>query len=162
MSTEPLPPVECYPGKINQVVMNLLLNAIDACQGKGTITVTANRTTLDDEDAVRIRIADSGPGIDAERLKHIWEPYVTHKAGGTGLGLTIARQAVWAHNGTVAASSVVGEGTQIEFMLPVATETVVIGTHSEHRAHRSSEHHSERGVDRSATPIVPPSSRHTS
>lgn len=99
---------------------NVLLNAVDASHGLGSITVDAERTTIADVDAVRIRITDTGPGIDPERLKRIWEPYVTHKAGGTGLGLTIARQAVWAHNGTVEATSTIGVGTQIEFTLPVS------------------------------------------
>ena len=103
-------------------VSNVLLNAVDACGGRGTITVHAARTTLGQAPAVCIHIADDGPGIAPAQLKRIWEPYVTNKAGGTGLGLAIARQAVWAHSGTVAATSEPGRGTRIEFTLPVGHE----------------------------------------
>ncbi len=63
---------------------------------------------------------DSGAGIAPEHLAHIWEPYVTHKPGGTGLGMAIARQTVEAHAGTVELQSVAGKGTEVRFTLPVA------------------------------------------
>jgi signal transduction histidine kinase len=69
-------------------------------------------------DAVRISVADTGKGIAAESLGQIWEPYVTNKPGGTGLGLAIARQAVWAHDGTVNATSTLGKGTEIQLTIP--------------------------------------------
>jgi two-component system sensor histidine kinase HydH len=106
----------------------VLLNAVDACDGRGTISVRVERTALQHRDAVRITIADSGPGIAPEQLKRIWEPYVTNKAGGTGLGLAIARQAVWAHDGAVSAESVPGAGTRIEFTLPVTGGTDIRST----------------------------------
>jgi signal transduction histidine kinase len=67
---------------------------------------------------VRISVADTGKGIAPERLDKIWEPYVTNKPGGTGLGLAIARQAVWAHDGTVNATSTLGRGTEIQLTIP--------------------------------------------
>jgi signal transduction histidine kinase len=67
---------------------------------------------------VRISVADDGKGIASENLQTIWEPYVTNKPGGTGLGLAIARQAVWAHDGTVNATSTLGKGTEIQFTIP--------------------------------------------
>jgi signal transduction histidine kinase len=112
-----------YYDALASALTNVLLNAVDACNGKGTITVDATITTLGQQDAVRIGVADTGPGIDPEQLRRMWDPYVTQKAGGTGLGLTIARQAVWAHHGTVNAESTVGVGTRIEFTLPVGTST---------------------------------------
>jgi len=114
-----LPMIVGHHDALAGAVSNVLLNAVDACGGRGTITVNAARATLGQAPAVRIRIADDGPGIAPAQLKRIWEPYVTNKAGGTGLGLAIARQAVWAHGGTVAAASELGRGTQIEFTLPV-------------------------------------------
>ena len=114
-----LPMIVGHHDALAGAVSNVLLNAVDACGGRGTITVHAARTTLGQAPAVCIRIADDGPGIAPAQLKRIWEPYVTNKAGGTGLGLAIARQAVWAHGGTVAAASELGRGTQIEFTLPV-------------------------------------------
>jgi signal transduction histidine kinase len=118
-----LPMIVGYYDALASALTNVLLNAVDACNGEGTITVDATTTTLNRQDAVRIGVADTGPGIDPEQLRRMWDPYVTQKAGGTGLGLTIARQAVWAHYGTVSAESTVGVGTRIEFTLPVGTST---------------------------------------
>ncbi|MGI8547500.1 MAG: sensor histidine kinase, partial [Gemmatimonadaceae bacterium] len=116
---EELPMVAGYYDALAGAVTNVLLNAVDACGGGGSITVAVARTLLQQQPALRITIADSGPGIAASQLQRIWEPYVTNKAGGTGLGLAIARQAVWAHDGAVSAESTLGVGTRIEFTLPV-------------------------------------------
>jgi signal transduction histidine kinase len=69
--------------------------------------------------SVEIAVSDDGAGIEPGELARIWEPYVTHKPGGTGLGLAIARQTVLAHDGTVEATSTLGKGTRIRFVLPV-------------------------------------------
>ena len=84
------------------------------------IGVTVARERRNGDDGIVIAVRDSGCGIPADRLARIWEPYVTSKPGGTGLGLAIARQTVLAHNGTVHASSTVGDGTEIRFTLPAA------------------------------------------
>jgi len=97
---------------------NVVLNAADACNGNGEITIGASRLRSNGRDAVRIDVADNGKGISREDLDTIWEPYVTTKAGGTGLGLAIARQAVLAHDGTVEAQSTLGKGTTISFIIP--------------------------------------------
>jgi signal transduction histidine kinase len=105
---------------------NVLLNASDACSGGGTITVRVRPTTIDDGArgsgiaAVELRVHDTGSGIPADRLAHIWEPYVTHKPGGTGLGLAITRQTIEAHGGRVAVRSSVGVGTDVMLTIPVA------------------------------------------
>jgi signal transduction histidine kinase len=70
--------------------------------------------------AAEILVRDSGAGIAPEHLAHVWEPYVTHKAGGTGLGMAMARQTVEAHRGTVELRSVAGKGTDVRFTLPVS------------------------------------------
>lgn len=114
-----LPFITGYHDALAGALSNVLLNAVDACHGKGSVTVQADRTTLGDQSAVRVKISDDGPGIPAETLHRIWEPYVTHKAGGTGLGLAIARQTIWAHHGSVTAESVVGSGTSITFTVPI-------------------------------------------
>jgi len=108
-----------YHDALAGAVSNVLLNAVDACEGKGKLTVRVSESSLQGKRAVNIQIEDNGPGIGAQQLKRIWEPYVTNKAGGTGLGLAIARQAVWAHDGSVSAHSDVGTGTRIEFTLPI-------------------------------------------
>ncbi len=99
-------------------VSNVVLNAVDACNGKGTITVEAHAIGNGAGKSIEIAVSDDGAGIEPSELAHIWEPYVTHKPGGTGLGLAIARQAVLAHDGTVEATSTLGKGTRIRFVLP--------------------------------------------
>ncbi|HEU4747728.1 MAG TPA: ATP-binding protein [Gemmatimonadaceae bacterium] len=113
-----LPRVHGHNGALAGALSNVLLNAVDASGEKGRITVRATAARLWGRNAVRISVADNGSGIAADRLAEIWEPYVTSKPGGTGLGLAIARQAVWAHDGTVDATSTLGEGTEIQFTIP--------------------------------------------
>jgi len=118
---EDLPMILGYHDALSGAVSNVLLNAVDACNGAGKLTVTVAASALNTRDAVLISIEDNGPGIGSQQLKRIWEPYVTNKAGGTGLGLAIARQAVWAHDGSVSAHSTVGSGTKIEFTIPIGS-----------------------------------------
>jgi signal transduction histidine kinase len=115
---ENLPRVHGHNGALAGALSNVLLNAVDASGDGGRITVTARAVKLGGRDAVRISVADNGKGIAPESLEAIWEPYVTNKTGGTGLGLAIARQAVWAHDGTVNATSTLGKGTEIQFTIP--------------------------------------------
>ncbi|HMI46453.1 MAG TPA: ATP-binding protein, partial [Gemmatimonadaceae bacterium] len=113
-----LPRVHGHNGALAGALSNVLLNAVDASTDGGRITVKANQVRMAGRDAVRISVADTGRGIAAENLERIWEPYVTNKPGGTGLGLAIARQAVWAHDGTVNATSTLGKGTEIQLTIP--------------------------------------------
>jgi signal transduction histidine kinase len=115
-----LPPILGHHDALSGALSNVVLNAVDACDGKGTVTVEAQRVRNGAGDAVEIAVSDDGSGIAPEELARIWEPYVTHKPGGTGLGLAIARQTVLAHDGTVEATSALGKGTRIRFILPVA------------------------------------------
>lgn len=115
-----LPLVIGHHDALAAALSNVILNAIDACEGSGRITVRVGRATLEGRDAVSIEVSDDGRGIEPDALSQIWDPYVTHKPGGTGLGLAIARQAVALHDGTVEASSTLGKGTTIRFILPAA------------------------------------------
>ncbi len=117
-SQSDLPRVLGHHDALAAALSNVILNAVDACDGSGRIDVGASRAQLGGRDAVQIEVSDTGRGIAPQEIDRIWDPYVTHKAGGTGLGLAIARQAVLAHDGTVEASSTVGKGTQIRFILP--------------------------------------------
>lgn len=119
-----LPPVVGNHSAIAGALSNVLLNAVDASEAGSKIRVEAKRTTLGDRPAIRVSVADNGCGIAGDELKRIWEPYFTHKAAGTGLGLAIARQAIWAHNGTVEATSTLGKGTEIAFTIPAQTPQV--------------------------------------
>jgi signal transduction histidine kinase len=115
-----LPPILGHHDALSGALSNVVLNAVDACGGKGTLTVEARKVRNGLGDAIEILVSDDGSGIDPHDLARIWEPYVTHKPGGTGLGLAIARQTVLAHDGTVEATSALGKGTRIRFTLPVA------------------------------------------
>ncbi len=113
-----LPRVHGHNGALAGALSNVLLNAVDASGESGRITVTARSVSASGRRAVRFSVADDGSGIAPEKLGTIWEPYVTNKPGGTGLGLAIARQAVWAHDGTVNATSTLGKGTEIQLTIP--------------------------------------------
>jgi signal transduction histidine kinase len=116
---ENLPRVHGNNGALAGALSNVLLNAVDASAAHGHIIVSARPVKMGERDAVRISVADDGRGIAPDSLERIWEPYVTNKPGGTGLGLAIARQAIWAHDGTVNATSTLGSGTEIQFTIPV-------------------------------------------
>lgn len=115
---EPLPPVECYPGKINQVVMNLLLNAIDACQSGGLVTVRSRPVP----GGVEIDIVDTGHGIEPSIRDRIFDPFFTTKpiGQGTGLGLSISYGIVKAHGGRIDVESTPGRGSRFTVRLPLA------------------------------------------
>jgi len=123
-----VPMIRGHHDALARALSNVLLNAVDACRiGRESgasrparIGVTVARERNNGDDGIIIAIRDSGCGIAPDKLARIWEPYVTHKPGGTGLGLAIARQAILAHNGTVHATSVVGDGTEIRFTLPTS------------------------------------------
>lgn len=112
-----LPAVECYPGQINQVFMNLLLNASQAIPDDGTITIRTRRTN----DHVSVEISDSGSGIPPEDLDRIFESGFTtkQKRSGMGLGLGICREIVEGQGGTIEVESVVGEGSTFRVLLPL-------------------------------------------
>lgn len=118
-----LPMIRGHHEALERALSNVLLNATDACAGRGTITLSLSRTTLRGRDALRLAVTDSGVGIPADVLPTIWEPYVTHKPGGTGLGLAIARQTILSHHGQVEAQSSAGRGTTIAFILPLPSST---------------------------------------
>jgi signal transduction histidine kinase len=120
---EDLPHVIGHHDALSGAVSNVVRNAVDACNGSGTIVVEAHAIGNGAGRSVEIAVSDDGAGIEPDELARIWEPYVTHKPGGTGLGLAIARQAVLAHDGTVEATSTLGKGTRIRFVLPVKAGT---------------------------------------
>jgi PAS domain S-box-containing protein len=111
-----VPDLYCLPSQINQVFLNLLINAAQAIDGKGTIVV---RTGYD-EKVLWVEIEDSGSGIAPEHLDHIFEPFFTTKpvGKGTGLGLSIVYGIVQSHHGDIAVNSVVGRGTTFRITLP--------------------------------------------
>jgi signal transduction histidine kinase len=116
-----IPRVCCFPNQINQVFMNVLVNAVHAIPETGNITVQ----TSTDADEVFIRIADSGSGIAAAHLARIFDPGFTTKGVGvgTGLGLSISYKIIKAHRGDVTVESTEGEGSAFTIRLPIVQET---------------------------------------
>jgi two-component system NtrC family sensor kinase len=109
--------ISCYPGPLNQVIMNVLSNAIDAIEGDGEITI---RTGREDGMCV-IAIADTGRGMPPEVRERIFEPFFTTKpvGAGTGLGLSISYGIVQKHKGTLEVQSEPGNGTEVVIRVPV-------------------------------------------
>ncbi|KAB0666016.1 PAS domain S-box protein [Oryzomonas japonica] len=120
-----LPMINCYPQQLNQVFMNILVNAAHAIEGHGEITV---RTSLAG-DAIRIVISDTGTGIAPEHIKRIFEPFFTTKevGKGTGLGLSISYDIVKKHGGDISVASEAGRGTTFTIVLPLVNPTVSEG-----------------------------------
>nr|WP_325048061.1 ATP-binding protein [Luteimonas weifangensis] len=112
-----LPLVECHASELNQVFMNLLINAGQAIAERGTVVLTTGL----DEDHVWVSIADSGCGIPEDALRRIFDPFFTTKpiGCGTGLGLAIAYRIVAKHHGRIEVQSRVGFGTTFRVVLPV-------------------------------------------
>jgi two-component system NtrC family sensor kinase len=117
-----IPRVACYPAKVNQVVMNLLSNAIDACTADGRVIVRTQSLG----DHVEIVIADNGSGIDPAIHQRVFDPFFTTKAPGkgTGLGLSISYGIVRAHGGEITFESAPGAGTVFKVKLPARVQGV--------------------------------------
>jgi two-component system, NtrC family, sensor kinase len=112
-----LPLLNCYPQQLNQVFMNLMVNAAHAIEGHGTIRIK----TLRDGDDIVVRLSDTGKGIAPENLTRIFEPFFTTKevGKGTGLGLSISYDIIKKHGGTMTVESTVGSGTTFTVHLPL-------------------------------------------
>lgn len=112
-----VPRIECHPQQVNQVIMNLVLNARQAMPGGGTITIS----TWTGDDRVFVRVADTGVGIPADCIERIFEPGFTTRGGrvGMGLGLLICRQIIEHHAGAITVESAPGSGSAFTVSLPV-------------------------------------------
>jgi len=101
-------------------VMNVLINALQACGAHGRVDIT---TRLVERAGVRcgvVSVCDSGPGIPPEHAEQVFDPFFTTKAGGSGLGLFIARQIVTAHGGHITIATAPGGGTDFSIAIPVS------------------------------------------
>ena len=105
----PIGEIDCFPNQLNQVFMNLLVNAIEAIEGEGTITIKTFAT----DGKVYVQITDTGIGIPREHIRGIFDPGFTTKGVGvgTGLGLSISHNIIQQHNGDITVESQPGEGT---------------------------------------------------
>ena len=108
--------LECFPGKFNQVIMNVLTNSIHAIKDKGEILIQ----TVSSGIGVKIIIKDNGAGMTPEVKKHIFDPFFTTKdvGKGTGLGLSISYGIIEQHHGNIDVISEPGKGTELIISLP--------------------------------------------
>ncbi len=112
-----LPQTKCYPQQLNQVFMNLLVNAAQSIEGQGEITIRTWRKG----DSIYVSIADTGCGIPPENVGKLFDPFFTTKeiGKGTGLGLSISYDIVKRHNGDISVESELGKGTEFTITIPV-------------------------------------------
>ena len=118
-----IPLVRCYPGRLNQVFVNILINARQAIADKGEITIR----TCKSGDEVHVEFTDTGVGIPPDKLSRVFDPgYTTKGVGvGTGLGLSICYQILQDHHGDIRVTSEVGRGTTVTLVLPTRLEEIL-------------------------------------
>ena len=128
LADEPVP-VNVDEGLLKQALLNLMINATQAMalpegqedsNGSDGAAGDLILHVEGDETEAKVRVIDTGPGIEPEKLEEIFHPYVSHKLGGTGLGLSTARRIVEEHGGRLAAHSEVGRGSEFVIYLPSA------------------------------------------
>jgi len=110
-----VPPFAFDRDQVIQVLWNVALNAVEAMNGRGRLSLEVNRQNGD----VALSVSDTGGGITAENLPHVFEPFYTGKPNGSGLGLTIAERIVGAHGGRIEIDSEVGRGTRVTLLFPL-------------------------------------------
>jgi signal transduction histidine kinase len=113
-----VPKIECFPGKINQVFMNVLSNAVQAIADKGTVTVT---TWFEGNSTCKISISDTGCGMSDVVKERVFEPFFTTKdvGKGTGLGMSITHAIIEKHKGKIEIKTQVGVGSEFIITLPM-------------------------------------------
>ena len=116
-----VPPIVCYPGRLNQAFLSLLVNATQAIEGSGEIAVSTSKQG----ESLRVSISDTGGGIPPENLERVFEPGFTTKGVGvgTGLGLSICYQVFKEHGGEISIESEIGKGTRATCTLPYSGRT---------------------------------------
>jgi signal transduction histidine kinase len=128
----PAPPVLCLPGEIQQVLTNLISNALDALSDNGRL-VLAVRPSIDGRNrkGVSVTVADTGQGISQSTLAKLFQPFVTTKGdAGTGLGLWVSKGILDKHQSTIRIKSRPGSGTVVRLFLPLDTTTEPVGSGS--------------------------------
>lgn len=114
--------VQADPEKLQQIIMNLCLNAVQAMPTGGTLAVSCGEQKKKNKGFVSFSVSDTGVGIEPERLEKIFDPFHTTKENGTGLGLAIVKRFIDHHSGHVQVKSTVNKGTKIQVFLPKFTK----------------------------------------
>jgi len=119
------PPIPCFPQKLSQAFINIILNAVHAIQGKGTIRISTRHieATRDAPGAVEVALSDTGCGVPKENLNRVFDPFFTTKpvGQGVGLGLYITYEIIRSHGGAVSVESREGNGTTFTVRIPLST-----------------------------------------
>lgn len=118
-----LPPLTGHRDQLEQLMLNLYVNAIEAMPEGGTLTVTATQAGQ----SLEIDVADTGSGIASSDRKKIFEPFFSRKSGGSGLGLYLGRQVAEAHGGKIEVVESTATGTRIRIVLPCADDGICVG-----------------------------------
>ena len=116
---EALPQIHGNVNQLQEVFLNLIVNACQAMDGKGKLVLAACEVTVNRHPMIEIAVTDTGPGISPGKLHKIFDPFYTTKTTGTGLGLFVTQRIVKGHGGAIAATSVVGQGTTFTLQFPV-------------------------------------------
>ncbi|SLN20830.1 Sensor protein ZraS [Roseovarius albus] len=118
-----VPPVHINPGELQQVVINLIINAVQAMQNKGRLQITIQGTMRDNKEGAELMIADTGPGISSEKLNTVFDPFYTTKLGeGTGLGLSVSQTLIQAAGGLISVRNRPNSGAEFTVWLPAESE----------------------------------------
>lgn len=124
-----VPQIQADQYQLTQVLTNLVINAYEAMDGRGTVSITAVPTRIEDgldgREAVRLEVTDDGPGMTREVADQVFAPFFTTKPKGSGLGLAIVRKIVDAHDGRIDLHTAAGQGTRIRITLPVVAGDTV-------------------------------------
>lgn len=113
------PPVRISPGELQQIVINLIVNAVQAMEGHGILTLSLETTVRDGRSGACLQVRDTGPGIPKGKLKSVFDPFFTTKLGeGTGLGLSISQNLIQRANGLISVRNVASGGAEFSVWLP--------------------------------------------
>jgi signal transduction histidine kinase len=117
-----LPLLQADPNQLQQLLINLLMNAIEATSEGGIVRISAEPSEIEERAGVALLVSDTGAGISPEALSKVFDPFFTTKphGQGTGLGLAISRDIVKEHGGRISVASSVGHGTTFTVWLPAA------------------------------------------
>jgi signal transduction histidine kinase len=124
-----LPEIVASADQLQQLVLNLLRNSIEATPAGGTVELTVSAETREEASGLRFEVADDGSGMPEEIVRHLYEPFFTTRAGegGNGLGLSVVESIVHEHGGTIDLETREGVGTRFTIWLPSAAESREVG-----------------------------------
>jgi len=116
---EDLPPLRADRPQVEQVLLNLILNAVDAMPNGGTLRLSASLEEFDGAPHLAIGVRDNGQGMSSDQIDNLFAPFLTYKESGTGIGLAIVKKIMENHQGKVQVESKVGQGTKFKLLFPV-------------------------------------------